>query len=332
MLFHVPKTKAVNDEWIDIDSSRIAPLNTKQDPNSKPKRPKKKTEKKAGQLTTEKTVTVAPSLPSVDQKLGRSAQQNGAASLVNKPSREQLLREMAAAAVASAREISVHATLPIVGIARPVYPTTTTVHSDGRVSMQLANHPQSSPIRSFAGSGTQLSSTAKLVGGNASNTKVLTPEKVSAQPVASTQSASYNIPRKTTPQGGYGSLVGRTPKQTASYTIPRKAAPQGGDGTSIGRIPRQAVPPAANADMNGASLLLGLTASGLSRNMLATTQHYFPPNQPNQAYPARMMHGQYPLSLPTQYFDARNFWQGEQQQGPPRRYGGSPDKKQCDGR
>jgi hypothetical protein len=41
VLFHFPKTQTKYDEWIEIGSSRIAPLNTKQDPKNKEKRSKK---------------------------------------------------------------------------------------------------------------------------------------------------------------------------------------------------------------------------------------------------------------------------------------------------
>lgn len=328
-LFHVPKTKAIHDEWIEIDDSdRIAPLNTKQDPASKPKSSRKKAKKK--------DATVAPLAPSAGQNAGMNVPHNGGIANLVDTSRAQLLREMAAAAIASARGFPTEATSPVIGTgARLVgYPTTTTVHGDGTVSMQLVNRPPPSPIRSFAASGTQSSSPAKLVAGNASSTMRI-PKKFSAQPVVSRQTTSYNIPRnQASSQEGGGSSVENVPTQAASYTIPRKAAQHGGDGTSsVERIPRKAPSSIANPDFNGASLLLGMTSSDVTRSLLAGTGSYFPPNRPDQSYQARAMQGQYPIPLPNQYFDARNYWQGGQQQGPPRQhYGGEPNKKQYDGR
>lgn len=329
VLFHVPKTKAIHDEWIEIDSPRIAPLNTKQDPNNKPKRhaKKKKTENNAPRPIAEQAGTKGPPVPIQQSSASNIQQQNS--TFANLPStsssRSQLLQQMAAAAVASARGLPVEVRTQMLGMARPSYPAAATVHSDGRVSMQLATRPHVSPIRSVAPSETQSS-----------------PSPNDAQPTASMKNVSYSIPRKVPPhEGDRTASVEGVPEQAVSYTIPRKEAPQRSvGGPSINRIPLKTKPNATNPDLNGASLLFGMSASGLSRSQLqlaASHYSYFPPNQPDQAYQARAMQGRYPMPLPSQYFDARNYWQGQQQWqqqqgGNPRQSAGSPDKKQNDGR
>ena len=134
---------------------------------------------------------------------------------------------MAAAAVASARGLPVEVRTQMLGMARPAYPAAATVHSDGRVSMQLATRPHVSPIRSVAPSGTQSS-----------------PSPNDAQPTASMKNVSYSIPRKVPPhEGGRTASVEGVPEQAVSYTIPRKEAPQRAvGGPSINRIPLKTKP------------------------------------------------------------------------------------------
>lgn len=338
VLFHVPKTKAIYDEWIEIDSPRIAPLNTKQDPNSKPKRSakKKKTENNVAHSIDEHASMQGPSVPVQQSSAPYAQQQHGTSANTSSASysRAQLLKQMAAAALASARAargVSVAEQPPILGKgARPAYPAAATVHSDGRVSMQLSTCPQLSPIRSVAPSGTQSSPSARFDA--AVN---------DAKRTVSTMHGSYSIPRKAPQHQGAGTpSVASVQEQTASYTIRHKEAPQRSDGNLVDRIPRETKPAVTNPDLNGASLLFGMSANGLSRSQLqlaASHYSYFPPNQPDHAYQARVMQGRYPMPLPSQYFDARNYWQGQQQQqqqhhgGIPRQqYGGPPDKKQHD--
>lgn len=338
VLFHVPKTKAIYDEWIEIDSPRIAPLNTKQDPNSRPKRSakKKKTENNVGHSIDEQASMQGSPVPVQQSSAPNAQQQHGTSANTSSASysRAQLLKQMAAAALASARAargVSVAEQPPVLGMARPAYPAAATFHSDGRMSMQLSTRPQLSPIRSVAPSGTQSSPSPARFDAAVND----------AQRTVSTMHGSYSIPRKAPQHQGAGTpSVASVQEQTASYTIRQKEAPQRSDGNLVDRIPRKTKPAVTNPDLNGASLLFGMSANGLSRSqfqLAASHYSYFPPNQPDHAYQARVMQGRYPMPLPSQYFDARNYWQGQQHQqqqhqgGHSRQqYGGPPDKKQHD--
>lgn len=304
VLFHFPKTKALYDEWLEIGSPRIAPLNTKQDPNNKGSASKKK---KAGKKTAKETGAkkgdaVVPRLAPPDSMLSMTAKQNGAHEfdLTSMSLKAQFLKGLMGSRVTTGTEpastgsrLAQLASLPQAS-PKAAYVTQSTVHQDGSVSMQRTNHPQCPPTAQMG--------------------PLVVPKNDREQaPVLSSPSASFKIPRKAPFQGGAGS-----------------------PGT---RIPRKTLPPVGSTDLaTEASLLVGMpAASAMSRGAFSTNAfsgNYFPPNLPDPTYPERVRQGQVPFAMPNNYFDARNHWQGQQQQQfPPRRFGGgSPNKKQYDGR
>jgi len=297
VLFHFPKTKAVYDEWIEIDSPRIAPLYTKQDLD-KGKVSKKRAGKKAALAMGEKAVALTSE--DVDQKPFVMSAEQVRGELVGVPLGAPLVKESAWPAAASARDVQKESKPSLGSGSRPAFVAQSTVHSDGMVSMQLESRPRPPIAR-----------------------PLVAPNRLCASPIKTSESnLAMRIPKKDRTDPAVSA-------HSASFTIPRKVAAQG-NGSLLGRIPRKTVPPESVALVNEASLLLGMTsAAALSRSAL--TSSYFPPNLPHPMYQARTMQGQRPIPLPNQYFDARNFWQGQQQQGP-RKFGGSPKKKQYDGR
>lgn len=296
VLFHFPKTKAVYDEWIEIESPRIAPFHTKQDAD-KSKRPAKKSGKKTAPtvVKTDEPPNGAVAKPNLIDHVEQNGSEKRAVSN-DAPLQAPLLQGLSWPAASSALGGKSEAKpSPIMAGSRPAYVANSTVHSDGRVSMQLASSHQRSPVRPLVAQRWQ-TSPVKTPGENDSR-------HVQENGSQQTSSATYTIPRKSTVQDGADSLAAR---------IPRKVVPS----DSVGLT-------------NGASLLLGMTsASAMSRNALNT--NYFPQNLPDLWYQARAMEEQRHFPLPGQYFDARNYWQGQRQF--PHQSDESQSKKQHDAR
>ena len=349
------------DEWLEIDSPRIAPLFTKQDSSKADKSARKKAGKAPAQTKDDKAILDSFLRASREQKLDVGVKQNGSC-------KTDPASASTGYATVSGGQKQGRATPPQHSKPVPAYST-----HFGSVERQGNVPPQkSTPRVTFPAH----SATAGIQGH--ANPKDMKPVAAYTNHSDSGERQGYARPQNSTPivavtaHLATSSSLGRAPIQIASQPpqvpvglavakrqpsspvrsvggdvamhIPNKkkadpaiSDPSASSDPPVSRIPRKTLPILRNPDLvgpgltNGASFLqfsVGMTPASLPGNPLAP--NYFQPNRPGQLYQAQSIQGPPNIHRPDQLFDTRSYWQGQQQF--PRNFGGPPSNKRYDGR
>jgi hypothetical protein len=253
VLFHFPKTKTKYDEWVEIGSSRIAPLNTKQDPNSKQKKSKNLGKSQARTIGD----AAKDSVPETSST-GKKVQANKAYPTLEgascKPPLLRVFQQAASKTIlevrtekASPKNIS-HAKLATVAPHR-----TGAVMKEAVSFFETGSASVSSQIAQVAAAFSpctlvsQQMSTTNPVDGDRPHQIVSVPRKLSDGPTIALREQRSSSVRKSLGTDDTVRMPERekfTPRAVpmTSVAIPRKVSVQGNSGALIGRIPRKNSP------------------------------------------------------------------------------------------
>ena len=254
VLFHFPKTQRKYDEWVEIGSSRISPLNTKRDSN-KEKRAKQSGQAQARTIGSEAKGKV-PVITGTKKKVATNKVHPTEEVSSGKPQLLKVSMEIAARSGLGAQgEEAVSNSIPLEKSS-----------NDATSRAEDGTRAASDSVKGSSGaSNWQIGQDAASFEPNASVTKnksatiAVTGERTHQQIVSErSSSVSKSIGKDSTIHLPKKEKSLSTAAQTMSVAIPRKVSSQGSNETVIGTIPRKILPYSSSPRHSGGGVPNGM--------------------------------------------------------------------------